>query len=94
MNTVQSLPRWLGVKFVRVVLGTLGFLIIWLAVAAGIGSLMVAVFPPSGGFVANVLNWRNLPGSMLGIIAGAKVFRAIVTALGPGEKTPGMPHKR
>lgn len=94
MNSVQFLPQWLGVKFVRVVLGTLGFLIIWLVVAAGIGSLMVAIFPPSEGFVADVLNWRNLPGSMLGIIAGAKAFRAIVKALGPGEKTPSMPHKR
>lgn len=87
MNMLQSMTRSLGMKILRIVLGTFGFLIVWFAVAAGVGSVMVTILPSVGGFVGDVLNWRNLPGSILGILVGAKAFRPIVKMLTPSEKT-------
>ena len=89
-----SLTKCLGVKIVRILLGSLGFLIVWFAVAVGVGSVMVAMLPVSEGFAEDVLDWRNLPGSMLGIFAGAKAFRAIVRTLEPEQDSPAIRHKR
>jgi len=47
---------------------------------------MAMLFPPGrGNFVAGIsLDWRNLPGTILGLFAGVQSFRASVR--GPKKK--------
>jgi hypothetical protein len=94
MSIMSFITQCFGAKIVRVLFGLVVFLFVWFAVAAVVGSVMVRMFPASEGFLEDVVNWRNLPGSMLGIFAGAKAFRAIVRALEPKENTPTIVHKR
>ena len=73
-------------KLVRYIVGTIGFLLVWLVVAIVIGMGMAMVFPPADGrFTAGIgLDWRNLPGTLLGLLAGAQSFR--VSVRGPKKK--------
>jgi hypothetical protein len=67
-------------KPVRYVVGAIGFLLAWLVVAFVIGGGVAMLFPPSsGGFIAGFsLDWRNLPGNVLGLFAGIQSYRASV----------------
>src|SRR2546423_432854 len=71
-----------AMKPVRYVVGAIGFLLVWFVVAVVVGLGMAMLFPPSGGrFMAGIgLDWRNLPGTVLGLFAGARSFRASVGA--------------
>ncbi len=73
-------------KPVRYIVGAFGFLLVWFVVAVVIGMGMAMLFPPSGGrFMAGIgLDWRNLPGTILGLFAGVQSFRASVR--GPKKK--------
>jgi hypothetical protein len=65
-------------KPVRYLAGTIAFLLVWLVVAIVIGVGMAAFFPPPGrDFTAGIgPEWRNLPGTILGLSAGVLAFRA------------------
>jgi hypothetical protein len=60
--------------------------IVWFVVALLVGMGMAMLFPPLGGqFMAGIgLDWRNLPGTVLGLLAGVQSFRASVR--GPKKK--------
>jgi hypothetical protein len=64
----------------RYVVGAIGFLLAWLVVAFVVGGGVAMLFPPSsGGFIAGFsLDWRNLPGNVLGLLAGIQSYRASV----------------
>jgi Na+/H+-dicarboxylate symporter len=73
-------------KPIRYVVGAVGFLLVWFVVAVVIGLGMAMLFPPGrGNFMVGVsLDWRNLPGTILGLLAGVQSFRASVR--GPKKK--------
>jgi len=66
---------------IRYVVGAIGLLLVWFVVAVVIGLGMAMLFPPPGGrlIMAGIsLDWRNLPGTLLGLVAGIQSFRASV----------------
>jgi hypothetical protein len=68
-------------KITRYIVGTIGFLLVGFVVAVIVGFIMAMVFPPPPGEYVHVgigLNWRNLPGTILGLLAGIQSFRASV----------------
>ena len=68
-------------KPVRYIVGAIGFLLVWFVVAVVIGLVMAMLFPPPSGrlVMAGIgLDWRNLPGTILGLFAGVQSFRASV----------------
>jgi hypothetical protein len=70
-------------KPIRYVVATIGFLLVWLVVAIVIGFIMVLIFPVPGNRLPVVGiggDWRNIPGTVLGLIAGIQSFRASVRA--------------
>lgn len=71
---------------VRYIVGAIGFLLVWFVVAVVIGIGMAMLFPPPGDtFMAGISpDWRNLPGTILGLFAGVQSFRASVR--GPKKK--------
>ena len=74
-------------QFVRYVVGAIGFLLVWVVVAGVIGFVMVMIFPPAGKtvMVDIGLDWRNIPGTLLGLLAGVQSFRRSVRP--PQKKT-------
>ena len=73
-------------KPVRYIVGAIGFLLVWFVVAVVVGLLVALVFPPPSGraFTGIGWDWRNLPGTILGLLAGIQSFRASVR--GPKKK--------
>ncbi len=70
-------------KPIRYVVAAIGFLLVWFVVAIIIGFIMVLIFPVSGNRLAMVGiggDWRNIPGTILGLLAGIQSFRASVRA--------------
>ncbi len=76
-------------KAVRYVVGAISFLIVWIGVAVVIGFAISLMFPPTDGrFGVGIgTDLRNLPGTILGILAGIHSFRASVRERKP-PKTP------
>jgi hypothetical protein len=74
-------------KAFRYVVGAVGFLLVWLVVAVGVGLITALIFPSPGSraFAGIGLDWRNFPGTILGLLAGIQSFRASVR----GPKTEG-----
>ncbi len=64
-------------KSIRYILGVIGFIVVWFAVAAVVGLCLSFLFPPALGH-DGVINWRSLPGNVLGIGLGYHLFRVIV----------------
>lgn len=68
-------------KCVLYIVGVIAFLLVWVVVAVVIGLGMEELFPsPADRLVISGigLDWRNLPGTILGLLAGAHSFRACV----------------
>ena len=67
-------------KIVRSTVGAIGFFLVWFVVAVIVGWIMALLFPPSSGtFAVGIgLDWRNIPGTILGMLAGIQSFRASV----------------
>lgn len=68
-------------KIASFIVGLIGFLLVWFVVAVVIGWVMVLLFPSASGGYAMVgfgFDWRNLPGTVLGLLAGIQSFRASV----------------
>jgi membrane associated rhomboid family serine protease len=67
-------------RVVSYTVGAVGFLLVWIVVAIVIGFGMAIIFPPSGErFIIGIsLDWRNLPGTVVGLFAGVKSFRASI----------------
>ena len=69
-------------NIMRYVAGVIGFLLCWVVVVFFVGLAMILVFPPNHEhvLVGLGLNWRNLPGTILGLLAGIHSFRASTRA--------------
>jgi TRAP-type C4-dicarboxylate transport system permease small subunit len=66
---------------VRYIVGIIGFLLVWFVVAVVVGFGVTFFVPPANGehIVLGIgFNWRNLPGTILGLFAGIQSFRASV----------------
>ena len=63
-------------KVVRFILGLVGFIVVWITVAALIALLVHAIFPGAGGEVLG-LHWVAIPGSVVGVLAGFRVYQMI-----------------
>jgi hypothetical protein len=66
-------------KFVRLIVGLIGFLLVWFVVAVLVGFIMSMLFPRPGAHSMVVgigMDWRNIPGTVLGLLAGIQSFRA------------------
>ncbi len=66
---------------VRYIVGALGFLLVGLLTAVLVGAAMFMLFPSRRHVVvAGIgLDWRNIPGTVLGLLAGWQSFRASVS---------------
>jgi hypothetical protein len=67
-------------KPVRYIVGAIGFLIVWFVVAVVIGFIVEMAVGPAGGrsFAGIGLDWQNLPGTLIGLVAGVQSFRVSV----------------
>jgi hypothetical protein len=73
-------------QFIRYIVGAIGFLLVWIVVAAVVGYVVWMFFPPSTEqragtqhiYIGIGLDWRNLPGTILGLLAGIQSFRVSV----------------
>ena len=68
-------------KPIRYIVGVIGFLLVWFVVAVIIGWIVTFFIPPASGervILGIGLDWRNLPGTILGLFAGIQSFRASV----------------
>ena len=66
-------------KIVRFIVGVIGFLLVLFVVAVLVGLVMAMIFPRPGEqtVMAGIgLDWRNIPGAILGCLAGLQSFRA------------------
>ncbi len=66
-------------KIVRHIVGGIGFLLVWFVIAVIVGALMTMLFPRPGEHILMAgigLDWRNIPGTILGFFAGVQSFRA------------------
>jgi Na+/H+-dicarboxylate symporter len=68
-------------KPIRYIVGAIGFLLVWGVVAIVVGYIVTMFVPPPHGETIRLgvgLDWRNLPGTILGLLAGIQSFRASV----------------
>jgi len=68
-------------KLVRYVVGVIGFLLVWFVVAVIVGTVMAMIFTRPGEDVVMAgigLDWRNIPGTILGVLAGLQSLRASI----------------
>ncbi|HTI97294.1 MAG TPA: hypothetical protein VL527_00215 [Dongiaceae bacterium] len=68
-------------KCLRYIVGAIGFVLVWFVVAIVVGIGMALLFPPPPGtqvLLGIGFDWRNLPGSILGLLAGIQSFRASI----------------
>ena len=68
-------------KVVRYIVGAIGFLLVWFVVAVVVGAIMAMIFQRPGERVVMAgigLDWRNIPGTILGALAGVQSFRASI----------------
>jgi hypothetical protein len=63
-------------KVMRFILGLVGFVVVWIAVAALIALLVHAIFPGATGEVLGV-HWAAIPGSVVGVLGGFRVYQMI-----------------
>jgi hypothetical protein len=72
----------------RYVFGTVWCLFVWLFTAIIIGVVIGLIFPPPGdhSLVGIGLDWRNLPGTILGFFAARQSWRTHVRR--PPPKSP------
>lgn len=72
-------------KIARYALGAIMFLLVWVGVAAIVGTGISFVVPSS----ADAIGWRIVPGSVLGWWLGHQVFQIVVTAPKRGTQSEG-----
>jgi hypothetical protein len=67
-------------KPTRYIVGAIGFLLVWFVVAVVVGLGVTLIFPVTEGraFSGIGFDWRNLPGTILGLLAGIQSFRVSV----------------
>jgi hypothetical protein len=68
-------------QIIRYIVGGFGLLLVWFVVAVIVGTGMAMLFPHLGEHVVMAgigLDWRNIPGTVLGLLAGIQSFRASV----------------
>ena len=65
----------------RYVVGVIGFLLVWLVVAVVLGLIVTFFVSPANGQTVRLgigIDWRNLPGTLVGLFAGIQSFQASV----------------
>lgn len=75
-------------KAIRYIVGVIGFILVWFVVAVVVAFIINQMFPVPRDASGNIqavrigigLGWRNLPGTILGLMAGIQSFRASVGA--------------
>jgi hypothetical protein len=74
-------------RIIREFVGILGAFVAWWALAVMVGLLMYAILPPTtSSFGAGVsLDLQNIPGNMIGFIAGLYAFRAVTKRPDPDQ---------
>lgn len=74
-------------KFFRYFFGTIWVLFVWAMVALIVGTALVMLFPPHGNtvIVGVGLDWRNLPGTILGFLAARQSWRRHVSLKSSGK---------
>lgn len=68
-------------KITCFIIGLIGFLLVWFVVAVVVGAIMGMIFtgPNEHAVMAGIgLDWRNIPGTILGALAGLQSFRASI----------------
>ena len=72
-------------RAIRYIVGAFGFILVGLFTAVLVGVVMFVLFPSRGhALVAGIgLDWRNVPGTILGLLAGWQSFRASVGGTKP-----------
>ena len=88
MKTIEHLEHVIGLveqayatKPARYIVGVIEFLFGWCFVAVVVGVVVMYFFPPLRGETPRFIigwDWRNLPGAILGLLAGIQKFRASV----------------
>jgi hypothetical protein len=69
----------------RYLFGSFWCLLVWLLVAVFTGFVLALAFPPAAPVVVGLgLDWRNLPGTLLGLLAARQSWRTHVA--GPVKK--------
>jgi hypothetical protein len=68
-------------KPIRYIAGAIGFLLVWFVVAVVVGFIVTFFVPPANSQTVRLgigIDWRNLPGTILGLLAGIQSFRVSV----------------
>lgn len=81
MKTIEHIERVYSTKPARYIVGAIEFLFAWCLVAVVVGSLLAYFFPLARGEARTFIfgwDWRNLPGAVLGLLAGFQAFRISV----------------
>ena len=76
-------------RIVQYIVGLISFILVSVVVALVVGFVMVLLFPPASDGEVTVgigMNWRNLPGTILGVWAGVHSFRASIKVSKKPEK--------
>ena len=75
-------------KIGRYIIGITGFLLVWSVVAVVVGLAVTLFVPPAPGeriIIGSGFGWRNLLGTILGLVAGIGWFRKSISE--PNKKT-------
>jgi H+/Cl- antiporter ClcA len=65
----------------RYVAGAIGFLLVWVVIAGVVKFLVIHFISPGHGAFftpGNDWTWRDIPGTLLGLVAGIQSFRASI----------------
>lgn len=74
-NATQSLDHK-RMKVLRFLIGLIGFLVVWILVAGLITLPIRSLFQNARGEILGV-QWITIPGSILGVIAGCRVYQML-----------------
>jgi len=63
-------------KFIRCIIGLAAYVVVWLIVTGLVVLAIHAILPNTEGKLFGV-DWAALPGSILGVLAGQRVYRLL-----------------
>jgi hypothetical protein len=80
-HAIEFVERAYATKPARYMVGAIEFLFAWCVVAVLVGLLVMYFIPAPRGEEPMFIfgwDWRNMPGALLGLVAGIQRFRASV----------------